>query len=83
MSDIEKLNQILFEQLETLSKISVDDDDFNNTRLKAETMYQIADRVIRNSELALRNEVWQSTRRFNLATRETKYIRIGEHNADN
>lgn len=78
MNYIEKLNGILFEQLDALTNISVKDEDFENTRLKAEQICQVADRVIRNSELELRNQVWQSTRRFNLATRETK-LRIGTY----
>lgn len=77
-NDIEKLNKVLFEQLDALSSISVRDEDFENTRLKAETIYQVADRVIRNSELELRNQVWQATRRFNLATRESR-LRIGTY----
>ena len=78
-ADIEELNKILFEQLNALSNISVKDEDFENTRLKAEQICQVADRVIRNSELALRNEVWNSTRRFNLSTRKTN-LAIGTYN---
>lgn len=78
-ADIEELNKILFEQLNALSNISVKDEDFENTRLKAEQICQVADRVIRNGELSLRNEVWNSTRRFNLSTRKTN-LSIGTYN---
>lgn len=82
MSNIERLNDILFEQLETLSKTNVEDENFNNTRAKAEAVWQTADRIIRNLELELRNQVWQATRRFSLATREQKQIRIGRSSVD-
>lgn len=76
MSDIEKLNELLFNQLSILNETNVKDEDFDKIRAKAETIYQIADRVIKNSELELRYQVWQATRKFNLATRENR-IRIG------
>lgn len=73
MNDIDKLNNLLFEQLAILNETNVKDDDFDKIRLKAETIYQIADRVIKNSELNLRYQVWSATRRFNIATREHRF----------
>lgn len=78
MDTLEKLNDILFTQLDVLSSLSVRDDDFDNTKAKAETICNIADRVIRNNELELRNQVWQATRKFSLATRESR-LRIGTY----
>lgn len=80
MNDLEKLNDILFKQLDVLSTLSVNDENFENTKQKAETICEIADRVIRTGELGLRNQVWQATRKFNLATRETR-LRIGTYGA--
>lgn len=68
--NLKDLNNILFEQLEILTKTSVKDDDFENVRLKADSVVEMADRIIRNSELELRNQVWLATRRFSLSTRE-------------
>lgn len=81
METLEKLNDILFTQLDAISNISVNDEDFENTKHKAETVCELADRVIRTGELVLRNQVWQATKRFNLQTRETR-LRIGCNNAD-
>jgi hypothetical protein len=78
MDTLEKLNDVLFQQLDVLSTLSVNDEDFENTKAKAETICEIADRVIRTGELGLRNQVWQATRRFNLATRESR-LRIGTY----
>ena len=78
METLEKLNDVLFQQLNVLSTLSIKDEDFENTKLKAETICEIADRVIRTGELDLRNQVWQATRRFNLATRESR-LKIGTY----
>ena len=83
MNDLKSLNDILFNQLEILTNLNVKDENFDNERNKAETVCNIADRIIKNSELELRNQVWQATRRFKLAARPT-YTSIGtaEHYED-
>lgn len=69
---LKDLNNILFEQLEVLTNCKVTDDNFENIRLKADSVVNIADRIIKNSELELRNQVWLATRRFSLTTRDTQ-----------
>ena len=79
--DLQELNDILFKQLEILTEIKVSDENFEKERLRAETVFNVADRVIKNAELSLRNEVWQSTKKFKLATRNN-YIKIGTHSEE-
>ena len=75
-NDLEGLNDALFKQLEILSNIKVTDENFENEKQRATAVCEVADRIIKNGELELRNQVWQATRRFKLMTRPTK-MRIG------
>ena len=75
MNDLKELNDVLFNTLARIDGIDVKDENFNLEKERAESIYNIADRIIKNSELALRNEVWQHTRRFNLAP-EVKKITL-------
>lgn len=68
--DLEALNNLLFEQIELLNNTDVKDENFENIRLKAETITNVSDRIIKNAELALRNEVWKSTRSFKFQTHQ-------------
>lgn len=68
--DLKELNDLLFEQIDILNNTDVKDENFENIRLRAETITNVSDRIIRNAELDLRNQVWQSTRRFKLQTRQ-------------
>ena len=72
------LNDILFEQLEILTKLSVKDENFTQEKEKANAVCEMSDRIIKNAELELRNQVWQATRRFKLFTRPTT-LGIGCH----
>lgn len=69
--DLQELNDILFEQLVTLTKLSIKDENFEREKDKANIICETADRIIKNSELELRNQVWQATRKFNLIKRNT------------
>lgn len=69
--DLQELNDILFEQLATLTTLNIKDENFDKEKDKANLICETADRIIKNSELSLRNQVWQSTRRFKLLTRPT------------
>ena len=66
--DLEQLNSILFDQLEALSKLDVKSESFEKEKEKATIVCETADRIIKNSELGLRNQVWQATRKFKLLT---------------
>lgn len=68
--DLQELNDLLFEQIDILNNTDVKDENFENIRLRAETITNVSDRIIRNAELELRNQVWQSTRKFKLQTRQ-------------
>lgn len=82
-NDLESLNEALFKQLEILSEINVKSEEFENEKQRANTVCEIADRIIKNGELELRNQVWQATRRFKLTTRPTQLgIGIKEDYAD-
>lgn len=70
MRTLEDLQNILFEQIDLLSNLNVKDDNFENERLKVETIANVADRILRTDELNLRNQVWQATRRFKLNVRQ-------------
>ena len=66
---LQELDDKLFSQIEILEMIDPADADFENTRLRAEAITCIADRIIRNRELELRNQVWNATKQFKLQTR--------------
>ena len=69
--DLQELNDILFEQLTTLTQLNIKDENFEKEKDKANLICETADRIIKNSELELRNQVWQSTRKYKLSTRST------------
>ncbi len=69
--DLQELNDILFEQLTTLTQLNIKDENFEKEKDKANLICETADRIIKNSELELRNQVWQSTRKYKLTTRPT------------
>lgn len=69
--DLQELNDILFEQLTTLTQLNIKDENFEKEKDKANLICETADRIIKNSELELRNQVWQSTRKYKLFTRST------------
>lgn len=77
--DLQELNDILFEQLTTLTKLSIKDENFEKEKDKANLICETADRIIKNSELELRNQVWQSTRKFQLIRRNTPSIGVGHY----
>lgn len=82
-NDLKALNDALFKQLEILSGINVKSEDFENEKQRANAVCEIADRIIKNGELELRNQVWQTTRRYRLSTRPTHLgIGIKEDYAD-
>lgn len=68
--DLQELNNLLFEQIEILNNTDVKDENFENIRLKAETITNVSDRIIKNAELALRNEVWKESRNFKIQTKQ-------------
>lgn len=80
--DLKELNDILFEQLTTLTKLSIKDENFEREKDKANMICETADRIIKNSELDLRNQVWQATRRFNLIKRNNSPLSIGHREED-
>lgn len=82
MRGLAELNEILFNQLDILTKLSVTDENFENEKARAEAVCDTADRIIKNSELELRNQVWNATRRFKLATRKQQPLAIGVHDED-
>ncbi|MBR5202362.1 MAG: hypothetical protein IKW45_03770 [Clostridia bacterium] len=75
-NDLKSLNDILFEQIEILNNTDVKDEKFESLRLRAETITNVSDRIIKNAELELKNQVWQSTRKFNCTS--TKMIGVNE-----
>ena len=75
--DLEQLNNILFDQLETLTKLDVKSEDFEKEKEKATIVCETADRIIKNSELGLRNQVWQATRKFKLLTNNNPVKALG------
>lgn len=75
-NDLNDLNNILFEQLVGLTKLNIKDENFDKEKDKANLICETADRIIKNSELELRNQVWQSTKKFKLMTRPT-HMSIG------
>lgn len=82
-NNLETLNDALFKQLEILSGINVKSEEFENEKLRADAVCEVADRIIKNGELELRNQVWQATRRYKLSTRPTRLgIGINEDYAD-
>lgn len=82
MRSLAELNEILFNQLDILTKLSVTDENFENYKARVETVCNTADRIIKNSELELRNQVWNATRRFRLATRKQQELSIGVQDED-
>lgn len=66
---LQELDEKLFNQIDILENIDPADVDFEHTRLRAEAITCIADRIIRNRELELRNQVWNATKQFKLQTR--------------
>lgn len=54
-NDLEALNDALFKQLEILSEINVKSEEFENEKQRANAVCEIADRIIKNGELELRN----------------------------
>lgn len=68
---LENLNDILFEQINIMRNVNVKDENFNEVRLRAETITNIGDRIIKNSELQLKQDVWQQTRSM---TRSNKLL---------
>ena len=66
---LKELDDKLFNQIEILEQLNPSDAEFENTRLRAEAITCIADRIIRNRELELRNQVWNATKQFKLKTR--------------
>lgn len=82
-NNLATLNEALFKQLEILSEINVKSEEFENEKQRANSVCEIADRIIKNGELELRNQVWQATRRYKLSTRPTHLgIGIKEDYAD-
>lgn len=82
-NNLATLNDALFKQLEILSGINVKSEEFENEKLRADAVCEVADRIIKNGELELRNQVWQATRRYKLSTRPTRLgIGINEDYAD-
>ena len=81
--DLKALNDVLFKQLEILSEINVKSEEFENEKQRANAVCEVADRIIKNGELELRNQVWQATRRYKLSTRPTRLgIGVNEDYAD-
>lgn len=72
--DLEQLNNILFDQLETLAKLDVKSEDFEKEKDRATIVCETADRIIKNSELGLRNQVWQATRKFKLLANSNTHL---------
>ena len=70
MKSLEDLQSILFEQINLLTNLNVKDENFENERLKVETIANVADRILKTDELNLRNQVWQATRKFKLNVRQ-------------
>lgn len=73
------LNEILFEQINIMRNADVKDENFNEIRLRAETITNIGDRIIKNSELQLKQDVWQQTRSM---TRSNKLLTKAQQNGN-
>ncbi len=70
MKTLEDLQNILFEQIDLLTRLDVKDENFESERLKVESIANVADRILKTDELNLRNQVWQATRKFKLNVRQ-------------
>lgn len=70
MKTLEDLQNILFEQIDLLTRLDVKDENFESERLKVESIANVADRILKTDELSLRNQVWQATRKFKLNVRQ-------------
>lgn len=83
MRELAELNEILFNQLDILTKINVTDETFENEKARATAVCETADRIIRNNELELRNQVWNATRKFKLINRPQLSIGAASYDEDN
>lgn len=76
---LRELDDILFNQIAILEQTDVKDEDFDKIRSRAEAITCIADRVMRNRELELRNQVWSATKKFRLSQKQIGICDIGEY----
>lgn len=68
-NSIMNLNDMLFAQLNEIANLNVSDENFKEKKDKVLVFAEVADRIIRNNEFALKVKVWNSHQKFRIASR--------------
>ena len=61
---LNKLNTVLFEELDRVSNIKEKDENYEVIKERAELVFNLADRIVKTQELGLKNQIWQASKKY-------------------